>query len=96
MVVAALAPHSAAEAVQQQALLSFSPLQQGIEAFLRCQESLLEEHVIFHLGTSSTQNVSWPTLSLCPIWTHGDNGCVQDKLLGNTVGAAYPLASLTA
>lgn len=94
--VAALAPHSTAGAVQQQTLLSFSPLQQGIEAFLRCQESLLEEHVIFHLGTSSTQNVSWPTSSLCPTWTHGDNGCVQDKLLGNTVGAAYPLASLTA
>lgn len=96
VVLTAFAPRSPAEVVQQQALLPFSPLQQGTEAFLRCQESLLEEHVICHPGISSTQNVSWPTSSSCPVWTHGDNACVQDKLPGNTVGTAYPLASLTA
>lgn len=52
------------------------------ETFLRCQDNLLEEHVICHLGTSSTQNASWPTSLQCPVWIHGDNGSAQGKLLG--------------
>ena len=82
VMTAASAPCSPTESLQQWAFFLFSPLQQGIGAFLRCQESLLEEHVICHLGVSSTQNASWTTSFWCPVWIHGDNGCAQDKLLG--------------
>lgn len=80
----------------QQAFFSFSPLQRGVGAFLRCQESLHEEHVICHPGISSTSSASRPTSFRCPVGTRGDDDCKQDQLLGKAVGAAHHLTSPTA
>lgn len=87
------APGKAQLNLWQQAFFSFSPLQRGVGAFLRCQESLHEEHVICHPGISSTPSASRPTSFRCPVGTCGDD---EDQLLGKAVGAAHHLTSPTA